>query len=182
MSAVDIATKSNVFFPFDDAERNMQRRKAMGFSSTVATLSTGTLSITNNAQVTAATVTTAAAKDFASANLSASTASYTCPIAGLYQFVGEATFATAATGLREVSILNSTTSTVIGDQVVNGAADIAVSNAYTVQCACVAKCAAGDVIQLRLFQTSGGAINASNVKWSGVYLGQSGGIGGTSQV
>jgi hypothetical protein len=182
MSAVDAGTKRNVFFPFDDAERNMERRKAMGFSSTVATLAGGTLSVPNNAQTAALTVTTTAAKDFASTNLSASTAAYTCPHAGLYHFVGEATFATGTTGLREVNIFNSTTSVALGIQSVNGAADIAVSNIYVVNVSCIAKCAAGDVIQLRLFQNSGGALLASAVKFCGVYLGQSGGIGGTSQV
>jgi hypothetical protein len=182
MSAVDVGTKANVFFPYDDAERNMQRRKAMGFNSTIATIVGGTLSLPNNAQTQALTLTTTAVKDFASANLSAAAATYTCPQNGLYHFFAEATFATATTGTREVNIFNTTTSTVLGDQLVNGAADIAVSNVYTVNVSCIAKCAGGDVIIPRFFQNSGGALTLSNVRWGGVYLGQSGGIGGTSQI
>lgn len=158
---------------WDNSERDLFSRKALGFSAVGAT----PVSIPNNAQTALATTTVASAPDYNSASLNAATAIFTVPFAGLWEFGGNATIAASAgAGLREVNIFNNTTSTILGQQSADGGANVV----YVVNVDCIARCAAGDQIQLRIFQNSGGALNSSNVRFWGVYHGQTGAPGGAS--
>lgn len=169
--------KRILFEPFSDAERNLQTRKAIGFNATVATVTGGTLSVANNTQSIALTATTTAAKDWGSASFSAG--AFTVPFGGLWEFVGQATLsASAGGGRREVNIFNSTTSTVLGQQTADGSANVI----YSVNVTALAHCSTGDVIQLRVFQDSGGALTASNVGFGAVFHGQTGKAGGATSL
>lgn len=170
--------KRLLFEPYIDAERNDTTHKAIGFCATIATVAGGTLSVPNNAQTAALSLTTAAAKDHNSASLSAAAATFTIPLAGLWDFGAQCTYpAGGAAGRREVNIFNSTTSVVLGQQTADGAAAVA----YTVQARTgPVHCAAGDVIQARFFQDSGGALVITAPQFNGQFIGQSGKPGGVS--
>ena len=124
----------------------------------------GTESI-NNTTWTPVTYDSEGANGWDSSNIhsvASNTDRFTVPVAGKYVVFGEVYWAANATGFRAMRVTVNSTQ-VSEDYRIN-----LVATAFTMNHSWVVNCAANDIIRIEVYQSSGGALNITNVSAYGI--------------